>query len=60
MIQMNVFCSILFKPLVNDEMGWLVEFRPMEITRTPDKNVIILLAINLLVLLFDENEKINW
>ncbi len=56
----RVLRTVRLKPPMDDDMGWLIEFRPMEIMLTADERSAMLLSIYMIVRLLHENEKINW
>lgn len=56
----KVYHTVRLKPPMDDNMGWLLEFRPMEILLTPDEKSAVILFLHLIVRLLHENEKINW
>jgi glutamate--cysteine ligase catalytic subunit len=60
MINSTNWNSVRFKAPLDDDMGWRVEFRTMEIQLTPDQNAAFSLIIFILVKLFNEIPFLNF
>lgn len=52
--------SVRFKAPINEEIGWRVEFRTMEIQLTADENSVFSLLIYLTVKLLYEKPELNF
>lgn len=60
MVNSTNWNSVRFKAPINEETGWRVEFRTMEIQLTADENSVFSLLIYLIVKLLNEKPELNF
>jgi glutamate--cysteine ligase catalytic subunit len=59
MINGSNWTSVRLKTPVEEDSGWLVEFRTMEVQLTADENAAFSLFVHLFVRLFHESQELN-